>query len=67
VARDETGGVFFCAERGADLFCWIVLGDAAPDADTFSAAETIRRLPGVLFAAAGGAEFVFDEPFAGGV
>jgi len=56
--------VFWC-EFSADLLRGNVSGDAAASTNPSDRAEEVRGVPGVLFVAASGAEFVFDEPVVG--
>jgi len=61
-----SSGVFCAGERGG-LRRRIVLGDAAANADALERATEVRGIFCILRAATGGAEFVFDKSFAGGV
>ena len=59
---DETGVVVFRPSGTGDLCDWNFSGDAAAGAGTSDATKTLVWVYGVLPAATGGAEFIFDEP-----
>jgi hypothetical protein len=62
VDGDETSGVVFRSSGTGDLCDWSFSGDAEASAGTFDATKTLVWVHGVLPAATGRAEFIFDEP-----
>jgi len=67
LGSDAEGVGLFCGGERGGLRRGIVFGNAAAIADALDRAAEIRGIFCVLCVAAGGAEFVSDEPFAGGV
>ena len=64
VGGHETGGAVLLSGDTGDLRDWDCSRDAETSAGAFDGAKTFVRIHGVLSAAAGGTEFVFDEPAA---
>ena len=62
VGGHETGGMVLLCGGTGDLCDWSFSGDAEASASALDGTKSLFRVHGVLSSAAGGAEFISDEP-----